>query len=95
MGLAESAAWIPRIPLPASLGGSPQSGGASRPSRPSRARRKSNLKAVAPDPIQDDLAEMEIDALLDQVANDGLDSLTKAQRNRLEEHSKRMRKRKD
>ena len=96
MGLAESASWIPRIPLPASLGGAPQQGGqAPRRSKPSRARRKSNLQAVAPDPVQDDLADMEIDSLLDQVANEGLDSLTKAQRKRLEEHSKRMRKRKD
>jgi len=95
MGLAESAAWIPRIPLPASLGGAPQRGGGTRGARPSRARRKSNLTSVAPDPLQDDLADMEIDSLLDQVANDGLDSLTKAQRKRLEEHSKRMRKRKD
>ncbi len=95
MGLAESAGWIPRIPLPASLGGAPQRGGQPRRSRPSRARRKTNLQSVAPDPVQDDLAEMEIDSLLDQVANEGLDSLTKAQRKRLEEHSKRMRKRKD
>lgn len=95
MGLAESASWIPRIPLPASLGGSPQQGGQPRQPRPSRARRKSNLQSVAPDPVHDDLADMEIDSLLDQVANDGLDSLTKAQRKRLEEHSKRMRKRKD
>ena len=64
-----------------------------RESRPSRARRKSNLKSVAPDPVQSDLADMEIDALLDQVANEGLDSLTKAQRKRLEDHSKRLRKR--
>lgn len=95
MGLAESAAWIPRIPLPASLGGAPQQAGPSRRTKPSRARRKTKLKSVAPDPIQDDLADMEIDSLLDQVANDGLDSLTKAQRKRLEEHSKRMRKNKD
>ena len=38
--------------------------------------------------------DMEIDALLDQVAERGLDSLTKDQRKRLEEHSKRLRKRK-
>lgn len=96
MGLAESADWLPRIPLPASLGGAPSpQGEQQRKSKPSRARRKSNLQSVAPDPVQDDLADMEIDSLLDQVANDGLDSLTKAQRKRLEEHSKRMRKRKD
>lgn len=96
MGLAESAAWIPRIPLPASLGGTPQpSSRREGRSKPSRARRKTNLRSVTPDPVADDLADMEIDALLDQVATEGLDSLTKAQRKRLEEHSKRMRKRKD
>lgn len=91
-GLAPELDWIPNL----SAGGG-ASGGAprTRSPKPSRARRKSNLQAVAPDPVQDDLADMEIDSLLDQVANDGLDSLTKAQRKRLEEHSKRMRKRKD
>ncbi len=89
-GLAPELNWIPDL-----RGGAPQQGGQARRSKPSRARRKSNLTSVASDPVQDDLADMEIDSLLDQVATDGLDSLTKAQRKRLEEHSKRMRKRKD
>lgn len=93
MGFAEGQAWIPRVRLPTAFGADvPRS---RREGRPSRARRKSNLKPVAPDPVQSDLADMEIDALLDQVANEGLDSLTKAQRKRLEDHSKRLRKRKD
>lgn len=91
-GLAPELEWIPHLGAGGSHGGSSQR---SRPAKPSRARRKSNLQAVAPDPVQDDLADMEIDSLLDQVANEGLDSLTKAQRKRLEEHSKRMRKNKD
>ncbi len=91
MGFAEGQDWIPRIPLPASFGADvPRS---RREARPSRARRKSNLRSVTPDPVQSDLADMEIDALLDQVANEGLESLTKAQRKRLEDHSKRLRKR--
>lgn len=89
-GLAPELNWIPDL-----SGGNTGGGARSTKSRPSRARRKSNLQSVAPDPVHDDLADMEIDSLLDQVANDGLDSLTKAQRKRLEEHSKRMRKRKD
>lgn len=91
MGFAEGSDWIPRVPLPAGLAADvPRS---ARPSKPSRARKKSNLRSVAPDPVHNDLADMEIDALLDQVANEGLDSLTKAQRKRLEDHSKRLRKR--
>lgn len=93
MGFAESADWIPRLPLPAGLGADVPK--RARPAKPTRARRKTNLQAVAPDPAQSDLADMEIDALLDQVANEGLDSLTKAQRKRLEDHSKRLRKRND
>ena len=89
-GLAPELHWIPDL-----SGGSSGGSRPTRPARPSRARRKSNLRPVETNPIADDLADMEIDALLDQVATDGLDSLTKAQRQRLEEHSKRMRKRKD
>lgn len=89
-GLAPELDWIPNL----AGGGGGDGGGRQRPPRQSRARRKSNLRPVS-NPIEDDLADMEIDALLDQVANEGLDSLSKAQRKRLEEHSKRMRKRND
>jgi hypothetical protein len=96
MGHAEDADWIPRAPLPAVFAPSYGYGRPSRPSRPSRSRRRSNLRPVAPpDPVESDLADMEIDALLDQVATEGLDSLTKEQRKKLEDHSKRLRKRKD
>ena len=93
MGLAESAGWIPKLALPG--GFSSNSPGPTTRTKPSRKRRRKTNLSVAPDPIESDLADMEIDALLDQVATEGLDSLTKAQRKRLEEHSKRLRKRKD
>lgn len=97
MGFAEEVDWIPKLPLPASMGGTAPSGAKSagpNMGRPSRSRRRGKLKAVPPvNPVQSDLADMEIDSLLDQVANEGLDSLTKEQRKRLEQHSKRLRKR--
>ncbi|MEE9416415.1 MAG: DUF6576 domain-containing protein [Acidimicrobiales bacterium] len=97
MGFAEKVDWLPKLPLPASLGGEPSTRSADRGpnmSRPARKRGKGKLRAVPPvDPAQSDLADMEIDALLDQVANEGLDSLSKEQRKRLEQHSKRLRKR--
>lgn len=96
MGFADESPWIPKVPLPASLGGTPGSGGGPNMSRPAKKRGKgrAKLKSVPPpNPIQNDLNDMEIDALLDQVANDGLDSLTKDQRKALEQHSKRLRKR--
>jgi hypothetical protein len=37
--------------------------------------------------------EAEMDAILDQVSERGMDSLTPQQRKRLEDHSKRLRKR--
>ena len=74
----------------------------SSPSHPAQPRRRrsrgrGNLSAVPTPPRQaaaDRSLDMEIDALLDQVAERGLDSLTKEQRKRLEDHSKRLRKRK-
>ncbi len=98
LGFAEELHWLPKLALPAAVSGTattaktPRSG--PNMSRPSRKRGKRNLKVVPPvDPRQSDLDDMEIDALLDQVANEGLDSLTKDQRKRLELHSKRLRKR--
>ncbi len=100
MGFADESPWIPKVPLPASMGGTPTPRGGpnmSRPAkkRPSKGRGKLRSVPPPPSPIQNDLNDMEIDALLDQVANDGLDSLTKDQRKALEQHSKRLRKRDD
>jgi hypothetical protein len=96
-GYAESLPQIPKVPLPASLTGSIATSRASRPpGRPTRRRGRKNLQIVPPaNPARDRLTEMEIDALLDQVASDGLDSLTKQQRKRLEEHSKELRRRRE
>lgn len=63
--------------------------------KPKFGRSGPNLQSVPPpaDSVEERLADAEIDALLDQVASSGLDSLTPAQRKRLEAHSKRLRKR--
>lgn len=100
LGYAHSVPWIPSVPLPASATGATRAAPA-RPApkqRRTRRRGRGNLSAVPTSPTapqQDPLADMEIDSLLDQVAERGLDSLTKDQRKRLEEHSKRLRKRRD
>ncbi len=96
-GYAESLPQIPKVPLPASITGSVTTSRASRPPRRATRRRgRKNLRIVPPpSPAGDRLAEMEIDALLDQVASDGLDSLTKQQRKRLEDHSKELRRRRE
>ena len=53
-----------------------------------------HLSSVPPPPtVADQVAQAEIDALLDKVAEQGMDSLTRAERKALEEHSKRLRKR--
>ena len=95
-GHANEVPWIPRIPLPSAITGQ---GAPSRPARSPRSRRqrskgRGNLSAVpTPPPSQPHPDDHEIDALLDQVAERGLDSLSKEQRKRLEDHSKRLRKR--
>jgi len=98
MGFAEEAQWIPKVPLPVSLGGNPyhkadkerlaQQKGKSKPSR---SRGRANLKAVPPPVTAAD--ELEMDSLLDKVAEGGLESLSREQRKKLEEYSKRLRKR--
>lgn len=98
LGFAGEVPWIPAVPLPAAMTGQARAPQQRQP-KPSRNRRRGrsaggHLSSV-PTPAVDPLADMEIDALLDQVAEHGLDSLTKEQRKRLEEHSKRLRKRRD
>jgi len=99
MGFAEEALWIPKVPLPASMGGEAKPQGP----RPSTSRRKKRGRAnlsVAPAPSAaaprrelSKLEEAEMDSILDQVSEHGMDSLTPQQRKRLEDHSKRLRKR--
>ncbi len=86
-GLAPTIDWIPKLPLPASITGSP---GTSK-SKPRRSKRK--LEAV--DPVADQLEQMEIDTILDQVAESGMDSLSREQRRKLEAYSRKQRKRRD
>lgn len=99
MGFADEVSWIPKVPLPAPLGDSSPSGPARSPKgrsgRATRTKTRKNppLRAVppaGPSPTTR-LNDQEIDALLDQVSADGIDSLTKDQRRRLEQHSKRLR----
>jgi NAD(P)-dependent dehydrogenase (short-subunit alcohol dehydrogenase family) len=97
-GFANELPWLPKIGLPAGITGS--SAGPTRPRQPRSKRRRGrgSLSAVpAPpsSPATDRRSEMEIDALLDQVAESGLDSLSKEQRKRLEDHSKRLRKKRE
>ncbi len=101
MGFAEQAEWIPRAPLPAFYRTQPSYGQAygytptsTKPSKPKRGRHRRNLRSVSPaNKHGADPSDTEIDALLDQVANQGLDSLSKAQRKQLEAYSKRLRDR--
>jgi hypothetical protein len=91
MGLAEDITWMPKVPLPKILADPYQR---SRPRRARPTRRRSHLSSVPPPPsVSDQVAQAEIDALLDKVAEQGMDSLTRAERKALEEHSKRLRKR--
>lgn len=97
MGFAEDADWLPKLPLPASLGGSPtQSSGRSTTKRKRRGRANLTVAPASPAAPRRELSrleEAEIDAILDQVSAHGMDSLTPQQRKRLEEHSKRLRRR--
>ncbi|MDH3753489.1 MAG: hypothetical protein OEU32_06405 [Acidimicrobiia bacterium] len=96
LGLAEASSWIPKVPLPAALGGAPGQSSGRTSGRSKRRRRRSSggLHAV---PLHDqrrhDQEDREIDALLDLVARDGIESLTKQQRKRLEQLSRERRKR--
>lgn len=87
-GHATNLTWIPKLSLASSSG---QSSAGSRPSRSRRrGRGRDHLRAV---PTRDESVTPEIDALLDQVASQGLDSLTRKQRKQLEAHARRLRRR--
>ncbi len=80
-GLAESISWIPKVPLPVAVGGDP----AGRPKRSSHRKTSPTL--------DDPLEEMEINAILDQVSERGLHSLTRAQKRKLKAHGNKKRRR--
>jgi len=101
MGFADEAHWIPKLPLPASMGGEVQPAAGRRPASTSRRKKRGRAKlSVAPPPASSAprkelsrLEEAEMDSILDQVSERGMDSLTPQQRQRLEDHSKRLRRR--
>ncbi len=84
--------WIPSMAMPSAATGQATS---STPKKSRRGRGRkggANLRSVPPPTTA---SEAEIDALLDQVSEQGMDSLTKQQRQTLERHAKEMRKRRD
>ena len=87
-GYATNLTWIPKLSL------SSASSSSSSATRPSRSRRRSrgrdHLRSV---PSPGASVSPEIDALLDQVSSQGLDSLTRKQRKQLEAHARRLRRR--
>jgi Family of unknown function (DUF6576) len=88
LGHAAEVPWIPRIPIGRRPGSAPR-----RASKP--ARRRPSGPTVVSGPwvgaAQQPLEQPEIDALLDKIAQNGLDSLTPHERRRLDEVSRRWR----
>lgn len=103
MGLVNSLPWIPKLPLPGS------GASRSRRSRPRRSRgsgevvsgpwsapsgRGTSRGAPLPQPPRAvDGDQAELDALLDKISAHGMDGLTSDEKRRLNDLSKRMRKR--
>ncbi|WP_420434173.1 DUF6576 domain-containing protein [Candidatus Poriferisocius sp.] len=87
-GYATNLTWIPKLSLASGSGQSSARTHTSRSSRRSRGR--DHLRSV---PTGDESVSPEIDALLDQVASQGLDSLSRKQRKQLEAHARRLRRR--
>lgn len=98
-----SVEWIPAIKLPGIVSGEPTAGAPSKPAKAPKKRGKrfgrkkassdAKLRSVPTGPTA--ASEAEIDALLDQVSEQGMGSLTKQQKQTLERHAKQMRKRRD
>ena len=87
-GYATNLTWIPKLSF---ASGSSQTATEPRYSRSRRrSRSRDHLRAV---PTRDESVTPEMDALLDQVASQGLESLTRKQRKQLEAHARRLRRR--
>lgn len=94
--------WIPAVKLPGIVTGDaspmPQ-GSAPKKRRAKRFGRKkaggTALRSVPTGGAATAASDAEIDALLDQVSEQGMGSLTKQQKQTLERHAKEMRKRRD
>jgi len=102
LGFADRSEWIPKLALPAAVTGAPRPASTSRGRSTTKRKRRSRANlSVAPSPTAaprrelSKLEEAEMDAILDQVGERGMDSLTPQQRARLEDHSKRLRRRDD
>lgn len=89
-GYATNLTWIPKLSL-ASASNQSETGARSSKSR-RRSRGRDHLQAV---PTANEPVSPEMDALLDQVASQGLDSLTRKQRKQLEAHARRLRRRRN
>ena len=87
-GYATNLTWIPKL---SSSSGSGSSSTTTRPSR-SRRRGRDHLRSV---PTSTASVSPEIDALLDQVSSQGIDSLSRKQRKQLEAHARRLRRRRE
>lgn len=97
LGFAPDLTWAPAIPLPG-LVADASTPAPTKKKRSKRFGRKSkagtsHLQSVPP--VVPKASEAEIDALLDQVSEHGIGSLSKQQKQALERHSKEMRKRRD
>jgi membrane associated rhomboid family serine protease len=84
-GLASDTPWVPKLALP----------GSGAPKKKSSKRGKGKLSSVpsgAPSAPKLDLsAQMEMDGLLDKISAGGMESLSSAERKRLEQLSKQLR----
>lgn len=89
-GFAQEVEWIPAIALPGFMTGEGRTN-TGKPRTKKRRTNKAGLRSV-PAPAASDA---EIDALLDQVNEQGFDSLTKQQKATLKRHSEEMRRRRD
>ncbi len=86
-GLGEAVPWVPRVKLPTR--------GDSKGGRTRKKRKGTANLSVVPRPSaaqpRAPVMSAEIDSLLDKISEHGIESLTPAERARLEEHSKRLR----
>ena len=92
-GLSENYPWIPKIPLPQFITKDPYQQANRRRTRTNKAARRSGPKVV---PIRgtahlDQASQADMDMLLDKINEGGVNSLTLAERRRLDEHSRRLR----
>ncbi|WP_419849484.1 DUF6576 domain-containing protein [Candidatus Poriferisocius sp.] len=87
-GYATNLTWIPKLSMASASGQRATDPRSSRSRRGSRSR--DHLRAV---PTAGESVSPEIDALLDQVSSQGLDSLSRKQRKQLEAHARRLRRR--